>query len=86
MAEAATAAQLPGGAFGVTTTAQEAFRASHLLLATGLRDELPPIPGLAACWGKSVIHCPYCHGYEVADQPTGFLLNGDLVGHHATLL
>ncbi|RZK16606.1 MAG: NAD(P)/FAD-dependent oxidoreductase, partial [Hymenobacter sp.] len=39
-----------------------------------------------ACWGKSVIHCPYCHGYEVADQPTGFLLNGDLVGHHATLL
>lgn len=52
----------------------------------GLRNQLPAIPGLAACRGKSVIHYPFCHGYEVADQPTGFLLNGELVSHQATLL
>jgi thioredoxin reductase len=85
LAEATTATQLPDGAFEVATP-QGAFRARRVLLATGLRDELLPIPGLAECWGKSVIHCPFCHGYEVADQPTGFLLNGDLVGHQATML
>ncbi|MGI4741006.1 MAG: NAD(P)/FAD-dependent oxidoreductase [Janthinobacterium lividum] len=85
-AEATTATQLPDGSFAVATAAHGTFTASKLLLATGLRDELLPIPGLAECWGKSVIHCPFCHGYEVADQPTGFLLNGELVGHQATML
>lgn len=85
VAEATTATQFPDGSFEVATP-HGTFAARYLLLATGLRDELPPIPGLAECWGKSVIHCPFCHGYEVADQPTGFLLNGDLVGHQATML
>lgn len=84
-AEATAATKLPDGSFEVATT-QGTFGARYLLLATGLRDQLPAIPGLAECWGKSVIHCPFCHGYEVADQPTGFLLNGELVGHQATLL
>ncbi|MGK4584043.1 NAD(P)/FAD-dependent oxidoreductase [Kitasatospora sp. HPMI-4] len=43
--------------------------ARHVVLATGLRDELPDIPGLRALWGKDVLFCPYCHGYEVRDQP-----------------
>ena len=86
VAEATAATQLPSGAFEVATSTHGTFTAGRLLLATGLRDELPPIPGLAACWGKSVIHCPFCHGYEVADQPTGCLLNGELVSHQATML
>ncbi|RYY21239.1 MAG: NAD(P)/FAD-dependent oxidoreductase [Cytophagaceae bacterium] len=84
-AEATTATQLPTGTFEVATSAPSTF-AARRWLATGLRDELPPIPGRAECWGKSVIHCPFCHGYEVADQPAGLLLNGELVGHQATML
>ncbi|MCW2763692.1 MAG: thioredoxin reductase [Marmoricola sp.] len=45
----------------------------RLLVATGLRDELPPIPGLADRWARDVLHCPYCHGYEVRDQRLGVL-------------
>ncbi|TFE47415.1 NAD(P)/FAD-dependent oxidoreductase [Streptomyces sp. ICN441] len=43
--------------------------ARHVVLATGLRDELPEIPGVRAMWGGDVHFCPYCHGYEVRDQP-----------------
>ena len=46
-------------------------RARRVLLATGLADELPQIPGLDELWGKSVFHCPYCHGYELAGQSVG---------------
>ncbi len=52
-------------------------RATKLVFATGVRDVLPDIPGFAACWGISVLHCPYCHGYEVRDEVTGVLGNGD---------
>ncbi|MET3142547.1 UNVERIFIED_ORG: thioredoxin reductase [Arthrobacter sp. UYEF2] len=45
----------------------------RLLVATGLRDELPDIPGLADRWARDVLHCPYCHGYEVRDQQLGVL-------------
>jgi thioredoxin reductase len=43
------------------------FRARRLLVATGLRDEIPDIPGLRERWGRDVLHCPYCHGFEVRD-------------------
>ena len=52
--------------------------AGRLLLAFGIRDLLPPIDGLAECWGKTVIHCPYCHGYEVKGRATGVIANGDV--------
>ncbi|WP_317128518.1 NAD(P)/FAD-dependent oxidoreductase [Hymenobacter radiodurans] len=42
-----------------------------------MEDLMPPIEGFAKCWGKSVLHCPYCHGYEVHSQPLGLLGNGD---------
>lgn len=45
----------------------------RLLIATGLRDELPDIPGVAQRWGRDVLHCPYCHGFEVRDQRIGVL-------------
>ncbi len=64
--------------FGVTTADGRHFRARKLLFATGVRDIMPDIAGFAACWGVSVIHCPYCHGYEYKGQPTGILMNGDV--------
>ncbi|MBD2756492.1 NAD(P)/FAD-dependent oxidoreductase [Spirosoma validum] len=63
--------------FEVTTDTGATYSASRLLLATGLNDELPPIPGIRECWGISVLHCPYCHGYEVHGQALGVLGNGD---------
>ncbi|WP_036530228.1 NAD(P)/FAD-dependent oxidoreductase [Nocardia sp. CNY236] len=49
------------------------LRSRRVLVATGLRDELPRLPGLRERWGRDVVHCPYCHGYEVRDQPIGLL-------------
>ncbi|MBP7338179.1 NAD(P)/FAD-dependent oxidoreductase [Niveispirillum sp.] len=48
-------------------------RGRRLILAMGVRDELPPVPGLRERWGTGALHCPYCHGYEVAGQPLGVL-------------
>jgi thioredoxin reductase len=54
--------------------------ARRLVLATGVVDRLPQVPGLAERWGRDVLHCPYCHGWEVADQPLGIVASGpDLV-------
>lgn len=50
--------------------------ARRVLVATGLRDELPDIPGLRERWGRDVLHCPYCHGWEVRDKMLGVLWNG----------
>lgn len=53
------------------------FSAKKLIFATGVKDIMPQLDGFSACWGKSIIHCPFCHGYEVKNQPTGILGNGD---------
>lgn len=53
------------------------FRARKLIFATGVKDIMPQLDGFSACWGKSIIHCPFCHGYEVKNKPTGILGNGD---------
>ncbi|ALG11075.1 NAD(P)/FAD-dependent oxidoreductase [Kibdelosporangium phytohabitans] len=58
------------------------LKARSVVVATGLRDELPDVPGVAERWGKEVIACPYCHGYEFADRPIGVLHDA----HHALLL
>ncbi|MBS1904807.1 MAG: NAD(P)/FAD-dependent oxidoreductase [Bacteroidetes bacterium] len=62
------------------------FDAKKLIFATGIVDEMPDIPGFAECWGISVLHCPYCHGYEVRNENTGILANGDAAFEFATLL
>ncbi|GAB2943810.1 NAD(P)/FAD-dependent oxidoreductase [Hymenobacter coalescens] len=82
----ATQATALADGFSVETAGGEAFQGRRLLLATGLRDELPPVPGFAECWGISVLHCPYCHGYEVRDQPLGVLGNGDVGFEFARLI
>ncbi len=65
------------GLFRMTTDQGRALTSRRVILATGLRDLLPEIPGFAECWGKTVIHCPYCHGYEFSDQATGILAPAD---------
>jgi thioredoxin reductase len=64
--------------FKILTLDGHTYTAQKLLFATGITDVMPQIMGFAKCWGISVIHCPYCHGYEVHHQPTGFLGNGDV--------
>ncbi|WP_183565175.1 NAD(P)/FAD-dependent oxidoreductase [Mucilaginibacter sp. SP1R1] len=63
--------------FEVLTLSGKIYTASRLLFATGITDAIPDILGFAECWGISVLHCPYCHGYEVSYQPTGVIGNGD---------
>ncbi|MFD0662507.1 hypothetical protein [Thermocatellispora tengchongensis] len=64
---------LDGGGFQVDLADGRSVRARRLLVTTGLVDELPDVPGLAERWGREVLHCPYCHGWEVRDQPIGVL-------------
>src|SRR5688500_1864416 len=59
--------------FTVHLAGGRALRARRVLVATGLRDELPDIPGLWERWARDVLHCPFCHGYEVRDRPLGVL-------------
>jgi thioredoxin reductase len=65
-----------GSGFQVLLDDGDRVSARRLLVTTGLRDELPDIPGLGDRWARDVLHCPYCHGWEVRDQPIGVLWNG----------
>lgn len=60
--------------------------ARQLIIATGVRDELPAVPGLAERWGRSVFHCPYCHGYEAEAGPIGIVAASPLAVHHGVML
>ncbi|RBY85831.1 NAD(P)/FAD-dependent oxidoreductase [Blastococcus sp. TF02A-30] len=60
-------------------------RARRLLLATGLTDDLPEIPGVAERWGSTVLHCPYCHGWEVRDRAIGIVSTGPMGAYAAHL-
>ncbi|WP_461002449.1 NAD(P)/FAD-dependent oxidoreductase [Streptomonospora sediminis] len=74
------------GGFAVELTDGRTVRARRLLVATGLVDELPDVPGLREQWGRDVVHCPYCHGWEVRDRAIGVLAtNGPMALHQALL-
>ena len=75
----------PEGAFTVDLADGRSVRARRLLVTTGLRDELPDVPGLADRWGRDVLHCPYCHGWEVRDAAVGVLATGPLAAHQALM-
>jgi thioredoxin reductase len=62
-----------GDGFTVVLSDGRQLRARRVLVTTGLRDELPDLPGVRERWGRDLLHCPYCHGYEVRDQPLGVL-------------
>jgi thioredoxin reductase len=72
--------------FHVVLANGERVSARRLLVATGLRDELPDIPGLADRWARDVLHCPYCHGWEVRDQQIGVLWNGPETVRYAQIV
>lgn len=72
--------------FEIALTSGETLRASRLVLATGVVDELPEVEGLRERWGVTVLHCPYCHGYEVADGRLGVLATSPLSMHQALLV
>jgi len=61
-------------------------RTRRVLLASGMEYRPPQLPGLAALWGRSVFHCPFCHGWEVRDQPLGVLAHGERAVHASLLL
>lgn len=72
--------------FSITTLSGKLFRAKKLILATGITDNIPAIKGFAECWGISVVHCPYCHGFEFKDKNTAILAEGARAIHLASLV
>lgn len=75
-----------GAGFQVLLAGGRQLTARRVLVATGLRDELPDIPGVRERWGQDVLHCPYCHGYEVRDQQVGVLGGTADAVQHAQLV
>jgi thioredoxin reductase len=80
----ASAESVDGG-FTVTLEDGRRVGARRLLISTGLEDDLPDVPGVRERWGRDVLHCPYCHGWEVRDQPIGVLASGPVAVHQALL-
>lgn len=78
--------ELVDNKFNVKTKSGQEYIGQKVLFASGIKDLLPEIEGFAECWGKSAIHCPYCHGYEYRDKKTGILANGDGAIHSAKLV
>ncbi|WP_327148243.1 NAD(P)/FAD-dependent oxidoreductase [Nocardia sp. NBC_01329] len=79
------AAVRDGAGFAITLADGRAVRARRLLVTTGLTDELPDIPGLRERWGRDVLHCPYCHGWEVRDRAIAVLSRGPVSMHQVQL-
>ena len=79
-------AQVRGGGFSVRLAGGAEMEARKLILAFGLRDLLPDVPGVEERWGASVLHCPYCHGFEYSDRPLGVLYRSPLSVHQAQLI
>jgi thioredoxin reductase len=84
--QAATAAERRDDGFAVTLSDGEVIESARLVLAFGIADELPPLPGIAERWGRSVLHCPYCHGFEFGGQRLGVLYAMPLSAHQAALV
>jgi thioredoxin reductase len=80
-----TAAERTEEGFRVALDDGTTVTADRLLVTTGLVDELPDVAGLTERWGRDVLHCPYCHGWEVRDQAIGVLSTGPLAVHQALL-
>lgn len=72
--------------FQLTVASGETYFGNKVIFATGIVDEIPRIKGFAQCWGISIIHCPYCHGYEFRNQKTGIMANGDRAFHLASMV
>ncbi|MBF4625946.1 NAD(P)/FAD-dependent oxidoreductase [Curtobacterium flaccumfaciens] len=71
--------------FSVTLNSGEVVTARRLVVASGAVDVLPEVPGLAEQWGRGVVHCPFCHGWEIRDQRIGVLVTTPNGAHHALM-
>ncbi|GAA2242849.1 NAD(P)/FAD-dependent oxidoreductase [Streptomyces indiaensis] len=74
------------GDFTAVLAGGRTVRARRLVVATGLRDELPAVAGVAERFGRDVLHCPFCHGWEVRDRPFGVLATGPASAHQALMV
>jgi thioredoxin reductase len=74
------------GGFSVTLASGETLSGTKLVLAHGVTDILPDVPGLPERWGRSVLHCPYCHGYEFAGRRLAVLNVAPVASHQAMLI
>lgn len=74
-----------GDGFRAALAGGRVVRARRVLVATGLADALPEVPGVAERWGRDVLHCPFCHGWEVRDRPVALLGSGPVAVHQAQL-
>ena len=83
---AETVRKAPDGRFVVTLADGSVVTAARVILAYGMLDHLPAVPGLAEGWGSYVLHCPYCHGYEVKGQPLAVLARNAMALNMARLL
>ncbi|HKG07866.1 MAG TPA: NAD(P)/FAD-dependent oxidoreductase [Pedobacter sp.] len=72
--------------FTISTNTVRHFSAVKLVFATGIKDIMPEIKGFEECWGISVVHCPYCHGYEIRGKKTAILATGERAFHLASLV
>ncbi|HLA63870.1 MAG TPA: NAD(P)/FAD-dependent oxidoreductase [Rhodothermales bacterium] len=81
-----TDAERTDAGFAVTFAGGGRVEARALVLATGVRDVMPDVPGFAELWGSGVFHCPYCHGWEVAGQPLAIYARGETALHFAQLI
>lgn len=72
--------------FEIVTQSGITVVGKKIILATGIKDAMPEIKGFSECWGISVIHCPYCHGYEFSGKQTGIMANGERAFHLASLI
>lgn len=81
----ATGVARSGHGFALTLENGETREARRLVLAYGVADQFPDLPGFVECWGKSVLHCPYCHGYEVAGRRWGALIPVEAIAHAVPL-
>lgn len=82
----ATDAAATADGFTVALSGGGERHARRLILATGVSDQLPTIPGLSERWGATVLHCPYCHGYEMRDLPLGVIAAHPMSAHQAVLI
>ena len=72
--------------FEIRTESGKVFTSRKVLFATGVKDVLPELDGFAECWGISIIHCPYCHGYEVKNETTAIIANGEMGFEYAKMI
>lgn len=82
----ATSAKKTATGFEISTANGDAFSSKKLVFAAGIKDLMPEIAGFSECWGISVVHCPYCHGYEIRNKKTAIMANGERAFHLASLV